>query len=162
MLKHKLMIILTTGFGSGYCPVAPGTAGTLVGMLIYFAEYLILGPSCRGVHAVLVLVMIYPSVKIGDAGERHFGGKDPQQVVFDEVMGYWISVFLHPFSWGTAVLAFVLFRIFDIIKPFPARNLERLKGGLGIMIDDYIAGLYTNATLVLVMVISKYFNFSLF
>ncbi len=154
----KFKVLLFTAFYSGYSPIAPGTAGTLVGMLIYFIEYLIFGAASLNVHLVLVLVMIYPSIKLGDAGEKYFGEKDPSPVVLDEVMGYWISVLFHPFNWKIAIIAFFVFRIFDIIKPYPARTLENLKGGLGIMLDDYVAGLYTNFFLFGIIFLSKYLN----
>ncbi len=136
-----------TAFYAGYFPVAPGTAGTFVAMVLYIAENMILTDTPQSqlnvINLIIVLLLIYPSIKLGDAAEKFYKSKDPQQVVLDEVMGYWIGVLFIPFSFSAAMMAFVLFRIFDIIKPFPARRLESLKGGLGIMIDDYIAGIYT-------------------
>ena len=96
-------------------------------------------------NLIFVILIIYPSIKLGDAAEKFYKSKDPQQVVLDEVIGYWIGILFIPFSFSYAVMAFILFRVFDIIKPFPASSLESLKGGLGIMIDDIIAGLYTLA-----------------
>lgn len=143
----KIKEFLFTGFYSGYCPVAPGTAGTFVAMLLYIMQNVFLGEMLGDaviyINIIIVLILIYPSIRLGDAAEVFFNKKDPQQVVLDEMMGYWIGILFIPFSFTGAVAAFLLFRIFDIIKPFPARNLESLKGGLGIMIDDYIAGIYT-------------------
>lgn len=143
----KFKELLFTAFYAGYFPVAPGTAGTFVAMVLYIAENMILTDTPQSqlnvINLIIVLLLIYPSIKLGDAAEKFYKSKDPQQVVLDEVMGYWIGVLFIPFSFSAAMMAFVLFRIFDIIKPFPARRLESLKGGLGIMIDDYIAGIYT-------------------
>lgn len=143
----KVKEFFFTGFYSGYSPVAPGTAGTFVAMVIYILENIflgnILGNSIIYVNIVIVLILIYPSIKLGDAAEVFFKGKDPQQVVLDEMMGYWIGILFIPFSFTGAAVAFLLFRLFDIVKPFPARNVESLKGGLGIMLDDYVAGIYT-------------------
>ncbi|HQP49102.1 MAG TPA: phosphatidylglycerophosphatase A, partial [Spirochaetota bacterium] len=85
-----------------------------------------------------------------------------QEVVLDEVLGYWITVLFYPFSWKIAVTAFFLFRLYDVIKPFPARKLQDLSGGLGIMIDDYIAGIYANLTLLLLIFLSGFTCFSFF
>jgi len=152
--------LLFTAFYSGYSPVAPGTAGTFVGLLLYALEYLIFGDSSHIVNIIVVAVMLYPAVRLGDAGEEFFGRKDPQEIVLDEVMGYWISVLFYPFSWKIAVLAFFIFRIMDIIKPYPAGKLQDLRGGLGVMIDDYIAGAYTNIIILMLVLVSKYFNFN--
>ncbi len=145
----KIKEFFFTAFYSGYSPVAPGTAGTLVAMALYIFENLIFSgvntDALNYFNLFFVIFLIYPSIKLGDAAEKFYGVKDPQQVVLDEVLGYWIGILFIPFSFSYAVLAFVLFRVFDIIKPFPANSLESLKGGLGIMIDDFIAGIYTLA-----------------
>ena len=135
---------LFTAFYAGYFPVAPGTAGTLVAMAIYFSEYAVFGRYSWIVNLCITALLIFPAIRLGDAGEEYFGRKDPQEVVLDEVMGYWISVLFWPFSWKIAVAAFFLFRILDMIKPPPIRSFEEKKGGFGIMIDDYLAGVYTN------------------
>ena len=88
---------------------------------------------------------MYPSIKLCDKAETFYNEKDPQRVVIDEVMGYWTGLLFLPFSISYAIIAFLVFRVFDILKPYPAKRLEKLHGGLGIMIDDYIAGLYTLA-----------------
>lgn len=157
----KIKEFLFTAFYAGYSPVAPGTAGTMVAMAVYILENLIFSETDQAVinivNFVFVLVLIYPSIKLGDAAEKFFKCKDPQQVVLDEVLGYWIGVIFIPFSFVYAVLAFILFRVFDIIKPFPARSLESLSGGLGIMMDDIIAGLYTLALMhTLVFFMNQY------
>ena len=145
----KFKEFLFTAFYSGYSPVAPGTAGTLVAMALYILENIIFSSvNPFYIHAfnfMLLCVIIYPCIKLGDAAETFFNAKDPQQVVLDEVLGYWTGILFIPFSFSSAIMAFVLFRFFDIIKPFPANRLQSLKGGLGIMIDDIVAGLYTLA-----------------
>lgn len=148
--------LLFTGFYTGYSPVAPGTAGTLVALLIYLIEYACFGKFVWLSNLIIVLFMIYPSVKIADSGELFFAEKDPQQVVLDEIMGFWISVLFFPFNWKIIILAFILFRLYDIIKPFPIAKFENIKGGLGIMLDDFVSGIYTNLTILLV---AKFFNF---
>jgi phosphatidylglycerophosphatase A len=139
---------------TGYIPVAPGTAGTLIAMGIYILEYYFLGSRAWILNVILVAVLIYPAIRLGDIGEEFFKKKDPDEVVLDEALGYWISVLFHPFNWYMVLLAFVLFRIFDILKPYPARRLQQLNGGIGIMIDDWIAGIYTNLTLLIIVLIS--------
>lgn len=148
---------LFTAFYSGYCPKAPGTAGTFVAMAIYIAENIVFSGANNDllniVNLIIVSLLIYPSVKLSDYAEEFYNSKDPQSVVIDEVIGYWISVLFLPFSFSYAFLAFILFRLFDIVKPFPARGLQSLSGGLGIMIDDIIAGVYA----LIVMHIADYF-----
>ncbi|HNX23339.1 MAG TPA: phosphatidylglycerophosphatase A [Spirochaetota bacterium] len=147
----KIKEFFFTAFYSGYSPIAPGTAGTLVATALYILENLIFSEtdssSLNLFNLVFIILIIYPSIKLGDAAEKFYKSKDPQHVVLDEMLGYWIGVLFIPFSFTYAVIAFILFRIFDIIKPFPARSLESLTGGLGIMMDDIIAGLYTLAVM---------------
>ena len=148
-----------TAFYSGYSPVAPGTAGTLVAMALYMLENMIFSDIqpqvINAINLFMVILLIYPSIKLGDAAEKFYGTKDPQHVVIDEVLGYWIGILFLPFCFSYAVMAFIIFRVFDIIKPFPAGSLESLKGGLGIIVDDMIAGLYT---LVLMHTAVYFFN----
>ncbi len=136
--------ILFTGAYSGYFPVASGTAGTLVALALYTCEYLVFGDVSWAVNAAVIALLVYPCIRLCDAGERYLGVKDPAEVVLDEILGFKLAVLFHPFCWKTALAAFVLFRVFDIIKPFPAKRLENMKGGAGILIDDIIAGIYTN------------------
>lgn len=160
--SFNLKELLFTGFYSGYSPIAPGTVGTVVAMVIYFIEYLIFKESCWISNCIIVAILIYPSIKLTDDGELFFGVKDPSQIVLDEFVGYWISLLFFPFSIRIAIIAFILFRILDIIKPFPARRLQDLNGGLGIMIDDIIAGVYTNLTILLIIIASKSFKYPIY
>ncbi|HNR89710.1 MAG TPA: phosphatidylglycerophosphatase A [Spirochaetota bacterium] len=150
--------ILFTFFYSGYFPIASGTAGSVVAMGVYVLGYVLFGERVWIANLVLVALLFFPAIRIGDWGERYFGDKDPSPVVLDEAMGYWITVLFHPFSWSVVFLGFVIFRIMDIIKPFPARRLERLPGGRGIMIDDYIAGAYSNIVLIVIVFASRWLN----
>ncbi|PKL37911.1 MAG: phosphatidylglycerophosphatase A [Spirochaetae bacterium HGW-Spirochaetae-1] len=153
----KIKEMLFTGFYSGYVPLAPGTAGTFVGMIFYFLEYLIFGPRVSPwVNVGVAVILLYPAIKLGDAGELYFGKKDPQEVVLDEMMGYWITMMFLPFSIKLSILGFILFRIMDVLKPYPAGKLQELKGGLGIMIDDYIAGVYACIILHAVLLAADY------
>lgn len=139
-LKH----LATVGF-VGYAPVAPGTFGTLFAALLVA----LVSPSSPVLIALTAVVIVLGVVSAGEA-ERAFGVKDPGRVVIDEVAGYMVSVLFLPLTAGYLVAAFFLFRFFDIIKPPPIRKLERgLKGGLGVVADDLMAGLYTNIVLQL-------------
>ncbi len=158
----KLKEFLFTAFYAGYSPVAPGTAGSLVGMALYFAEYLVFGEISWVANCAAVAILIYPCILLAGAGERFFGKKDPPQVVIDEVVGYWISVLFYPFNLKIALSAFVIFRILDVVKPWPAGRLQRLNGGLGIMIDDCAVAVYTNLILLVSVLVLKYFNINVY
>jgi phosphatidylglycerophosphatase A len=148
-----------TGLYSGYFPVAPGTAGSLLAALIYILEYIIFNTNYSVVNLIVVLILIYPSIKLGNEGEKFFSKKDPSEIVLDEMLGLWISVLFIPFSLQIVLLAFIIFRIFDIFKPYPIRKSEKIKGGLGIMLDDIIAGIFTNILLWLLIIITGFFGF---
>ncbi len=154
--------LLFTAFYAGYFPVGPGTAGTLVALAIYLLEYLAFGQYSWIVNLVMVALLAYPAIKLGDAGEEYFGVKDPQQVVLDEVLGYWISVLFWPFDWKIALAAFFIFRIVDMIKPPPIRSLQEKRGGLGIMIDDYLAGVYTNVIILAAVLLLRFLGWNVF
>jgi phosphatidylglycerophosphatase A len=141
-LPQVFALAVATALGVGYVPVAPGTCGSAVGLLLWFV--LPSSPLIQGTAIVVIFVMGSWS---GSVAERHFGRSDPAHVVVDEVAGMLVTLFLVPVG-GIGVLgAFLLFRIADIVKPFPANRLERLPGGLGIMADDVMAGLYANLAL---------------
>jgi phosphatidylglycerophosphatase A len=158
----KIKEFLFTAFYSGYSPIAPGTMGTLVAMVIYIIENLI----CSGVdpiklnffNLIFLLIILYPSIKLADSAEKFFKTKDPQEVVIDEVLGYWTGVLFIPFSFSYAVMAFILFRLFDITKPFPVCSFESLPGGLGIIMDDIAAGIYTLASMHIIIYFLNQYN----
>ena len=127
-----------SGFYTGYSPYISGTVGSLAALIIYlipgFEELFVIIPA-------IIIFMVY-GIYLGNKFEAEYG-KDPSQCTVDEVVGMWISLVALPKTAGIIAASFILWRILDIIKPPPARNLERLKGGMGIMIDDVISGIYT-------------------
>jgi phosphatidylglycerophosphatase A len=130
-------------FGAGYVPVASGTVGSFVTLVAIWL--LPLTPLRIGVALLVVLVV---GIWAGSRVERVLGRKDPGVIVVDEVAGMLLSVIWLPRTIPVLVTAFLLFRLFDVWKPFPARESQALTGGMGVMVDDLIAGVYT---LVLVM-----------
>ena len=131
---------LAFGLGSGLSPRAPGTAGTLVGMLLWipFASL----PIVFGLAIVLALFTL--GIRICHAVSHNMGVHDHGGIVWDEMVGIWLVLVFIPFDWSWWLAAFVLFRVFDIAKPWPIGWLDRrMTGGLGIMIDDVIAAFYT-------------------
>lgn len=138
--------LLATGFFSGYSPVASGTTGSLIGLAVYALP----GFENPWVLACSIVAVFFVGIRVAGAMERVFG-HDPAQVTIDEIVGMWIALLALPKSLALAAGAFLLFRIFDIIKPFPARKFDDMKGGWGIMMDDVIAGVYANAVLRLLV-----------
>ena len=127
------------GFGSGLARFAPGTMGTL--MAVPFALLLKQLPDL--VYGVALAALFLAGVWVCGAASRALGRDDPGGIVWDEMVGYWLTVALLPPAWGWWLAAFVLFRCFDILKPWPIRQVERrFAGGLGIMLDDIFAALY--------------------
>jgi phosphatidylglycerophosphatase A len=140
-------VIATMGF-VGRCPLAPGTAGTLAAAAIYWyvgLDRLLLGGG-------FILLFFLLGVRASLVMQRHFG-QDPPRVVVDEAVGFWIALFAVPKSLVLVASGFVLFRLFDIWKPFPIRKVEGLPHGWGIMADDVVAGIYTNVLLRLASVL---------
>lgn len=127
------------GFGAGAVPHAPGTAGTLVAIPLY----VLIATLSPVWYAGIVLLLFTIGVSICDHTERALGVHDHPGIVWDEIVGYLITMFLAPANWIWLIVGFGLFRLFDIWKPFPIRTLEsRIGGGLGTMLDDAVAGLY--------------------
>jgi phosphatidylglycerophosphatase A len=150
--------LLFTGFYSGYIPYGPGTAGTLVAMIIFILEYFIFKGNSWIINIIIVAVLFIPSLKLADDGAKFFKKKDPSQVVIDEMIGYWITVMFFPFSLKLAIIAFIIFRIFDILKPYPISYFEKFKGGTGIMLDDFVAGLFSWIIIYLLGVVQIFSN----
>jgi len=142
-----LIKILATGFGVGYSPIAPGTAGTLVAIPIYYFLSDIPSP----LYEITLMGFFFLSVWISENAEAFFGKKDDPRIVIDEVMGFLITMLWLPKTILFIILGFFLFRFFDILKPFPIRQWERrLKGGWGIVLDDVMAAIYANIILHLI------------
>lgn len=134
---------LATGFGAGYSKIAPGTAGTAVGLVLFVPLSLL---PARGQLAATVLVFVLGLVASTHVARR-ISRKDPGIVVIDEIVGLWVSLLFLPLTPTLAALGFLLFRLLDMVKPFPARQFEALPEGLGIMADDVMAGIYANLIL---------------
>ena len=141
-MRTRLALTIATVFGVGYAPIAPGTFGSAAGLLLWW-----LLPASTPVQAAAIIVLFVAGSWGGSVAERHFGRTDPGQVVADEVMGMLITLFLNPVGWRGALAGFLLFRIFDVIKPYPANRLEQLHGGIGVMADDAMAAVYANLAL---------------
>lgn len=135
--------LIATGFYSGYAPVAPGTFGTVVGVAIapFAAAVALVSPVA---YLLLLGLAVACAIWAAEAAIAIFELKDPRQVVCDEVVGYLFAMAFVPVGWGSLLYAFLLFRFFDITKPPPCRQAERLRGGYGIVIDDLAAGIYAN------------------
>jgi phosphatidylglycerophosphatase A len=141
---------IATAAGAGYFPVAPGTAGSAVGVVIIVAlARLHLGhPWPSVVLGAVCLLLFCVGVWAAGEAEKFFGRVDPGQVVIDEVVGQVLTFLLIPHAtWKWLLGGFLLFRALDVVKPFPARQAERIPRGWGIMVDDVVAGLYAMAVL---------------
>jgi phosphatidylglycerophosphatase A len=138
-LGRRLIHFLAFGFGAGTAPAAPGTYGTLVAVPVY----LWLAPLSPTVYVPTVLAMFAAGVWFCRVTERDLGVHDHPGIVWDEIVGYLVAMFLAPAGWFWVVTGFFLFRVFDVWKPFPIRALEhRVQGGFGCMLDDALAGVY--------------------
>lgn len=137
--------------GVGYLPLAPGTFGSLVGVGIFW----LLVRSNPLVIVAAILAVTFAGIWAGSRVEQMSGRKDPGKVVVDEVAGQMIALFpLTLFArWSTVavILSFILFRFFDIVKPYPANRLQDLDGGMGIMFDDLVAGVYAAVVVSIVL-----------
>lgn len=130
---------LAFGFGAGLAPVAPGTFGTLVAVPVYA---LMAGMDGAG-YAAIVLGLFLAGIRICQRCEERLDIQDHSGIVWDEIVGYLIAMAGVPWSWRAVVLGFVLFRAFDALKPWPISRLDRtLHGGLGVMLDDVLAGVF--------------------
>jgi phosphatidylglycerophosphatase A len=150
----RLAFLLSTWFGCGYSPVAPGTAGSLAALAIGAGLHAYAG-FAGWQFIALAAVALAPAVWAAEVTARATKRKDPGLVVIDEVIGQWIALAAaQPFNWKSSLAAFALFRLFDIWKPFPVRQLEALPGGIGINADDVMAGIYA----ALVLYLAQCFN----
>lgn len=145
--QGKTALILASWFGSGLAPLAPGTAGTLAGapLLLVTAR---LGALQQ---ALFVILFILLALRTAGLSSEMLEAKDPSAVVIDEVAGFLLALFFVPLTCLSVGAGFFLFRLFDVLKPFPIRRLESLRGGVGIVADDVLAGIYTNLSLRLLL-----------
>ena len=135
-IKKFSIILLVTWFGCGFVPIAPGTFASLATVPVVFL--------LRNVHFItklaVLLVIIIIAIIVAEKAQAIFNDNDPKEVVIDEVSGMLMAALFIPFTWESIGIAFILFRIFDIAKPFPIRKLEKIKGGIGVVLDDIMAG----------------------
>jgi phosphatidylglycerophosphatase A len=136
-------VILAAWGPCGFSPVAPGTVGTLGAVPLWWALSALPPLALPAAIALLTLVGVAAAERAG----RYWGATDASGIVIDEVVGYLVTVALVPFSWPAAAVGFVLFRVFDIAKPWPASAFDRMKSPWGVMLDDVAAGLYAMAIL---------------
>jgi len=141
MVKSAVKI-LSTFFYVGYLPFIPGTFGSLIGILLF----LLIGGNILN-YAQLTFLIIAIGFLVSGSAEKLMQKKDPPYIVIDEVSGMLLSLLFLPYDIKIAVVAFILFRVLDTLKPYPAGRLESFRGGRGIMADDLIAGFYTNIIL---------------
>jgi phosphatidylglycerophosphatase A len=153
---NRIALALATALGAGYAPVAPGTFGSAAGLLLWY-----LLPAGNAVQIAVIIVVFALGAWGGSVAEVHFGKTDPGQVVIDEVLGMLITMFMNPVGWVGALLGFLLFRASDIVKPYPANRLEALHGGVGIMADDAMAGVYSNLALRVALMLAAAMHWTL-
>lgn len=136
-------VLIGTGLGSGFSPVAPGTAGALLATLLWWLGGLFLSPVAL-LWTTVVCVLLFTVAGVWAANWLEpYWGEDPSRVVVDEMVGVWIALLAAPCArWDYALAAFVLFRLLDIFKPLGIRRMERLPHGIGVMADDILAGIY--------------------
>jgi phosphatidylglycerophosphatase A len=137
-----LALALSTSLGIGYVPFAPGTFGAAAGLAVWA-----LLPGTPLVQIVAIVVVFALGSWSASVTEHYLRRTDPSIVVIDEVLGMLVTLAFNPVGWGGVVVGFLLFRAFDVWKPYPANRLEQLHGGFGIMADDAMAGVYANMVL---------------
>lgn len=150
--------VIASGFGSGYSPFAPGTAGSLVALIPVALCFYLNWPSETSSISlntiILILTMVFLVLGILSSNKlEKLWGHDAQKIVVDEMVGQWIALLFIPISWLNILLAFILFRLFDIFKPWPIRNAEKWPAGWGVMGDDVLAGIFAN---IVLLVINKF------
>ncbi|HJD74700.1 MAG TPA: phosphatidylglycerophosphatase A [Bacteroides reticulotermitis] len=146
-----LPVLIGTGFGAGFSPFAPGTAGALLASIIWVILYFLL-PFHILLWATVALVIVFTFAGIWSANRlKLFWGEDPSRIVIDEMIGVWIPLLAVPNNdkwYWYVIAAFVLFRMLDIWKPLGIRKMESLPGGIGVLMDDVLAGVYSFLLLI--------------
>ena len=146
-MTRLAVFVATVGY-CGYFPFAPGTVGSAAGLVFYLLVWWTGSPI---VEVGLIAALFAVGVWAGTPAERYFGGVDPGPIVIDEVVGMLITLAFIPVGWSGALAGFFIFRVYDVIKPYPAGRLEALHGGFGVMADDAMAAVYANVSLRLAM-----------
>lgn len=139
-IRNALIKLVATFFYTGYLPLVPGTFGSLAGIFLYAG-------IIRRQPFLFTFIAVVVGFLVSGPAEKILGKKDSRHIVIDEVAGMLVALVFLPYDLKVISVAFIIFRILDAIKPYPAYRLERLKGSLGIMSDDLVAGLYTNIIL---------------
>ncbi len=147
-LGDRLSTAIATGLGVGYVPKAPGTAASLVAMGLWYWWY-----PTHGIQWIGCATLIPLGIWAAGRFEKRLGRHDPSQAVIDEVAGMWLALAALPRSLGVACAAFLLFRVLDIFKPPPIRQAGQVPGGVGIMLDDVVAGLIVRVGLGLALAV---------
>jgi phosphatidylglycerophosphatase A len=136
---RRLILFFASNAGLGYAPLAPGTIGTLAGIPFFY----LLAPLTPLLFAAVWLALLLFSFWVAHQAGQIYGIVDDRRIVIDELLGYLLTVAFLPFTWTSALLGFAFFRLFDILKPFPASWFDRqVKNGIGVVMDDVIAGIY--------------------
>ena len=145
---EKIITLFSTGFYTGYFPIAPATFSTLT---LGVALYLLISRFNPYIYGLISLILFLSAIWLSEKSEKIFHKKDCSYIVIDELVGFLITMFLVPFKWIYLAMGFFFFRFFDIIKPPPANIVnKRQKGGLDVVLDDVIAGIYSNLLLQIV------------
>jgi phosphatidylglycerophosphatase A len=150
-IRKAIIKIISTFFYIGYLPLIPGTFGSIAGVSLYY-----LLKDSISIYTIFSCILIILGFLVSGPAERILNKKDARCIVIDEVCGMLLSLIFLPYDIKIVVLAFILFRILDALKPFPSDRLQRLKGGPGIMADDLVAGLYTNIILQIVLKLASF------
>ena len=151
-VSDKIVLLFASWFGVGLIPFAPGTWGSLTALPFAAGAY-----SFGHVYSCLSLfIILLISIPVSGRASKIMKMEDPSTVVIDEVVGIFVTLFLIPVSWTNIVGGFILFRIFDIIKPFPVGLIDnKIRGGTGIVLDDFMAGIYANVCLRIILFFLK-------
>jgi phosphatidylglycerophosphatase A len=148
---QRLGLFIATCAYVGYAPIAPGTFGSAAGLVVFYAVRSFGSPPLE--LAVIAVVFVL-GIWSASVAERHFNGTDPGPVVIDEVLGMLVTLALLPVTFAGAVVGFLVFRVLDVIKPWPSAGFERLPGGLGVMADDGMAAVYANLIMRVLLMIA--------
>ncbi|MGH7905682.1 MAG: phosphatidylglycerophosphatase A family protein [Candidatus Binataceae bacterium] len=145
---RSLTLFLATGFYSGYAPRAPGTAGSVVGAIVWWVIFVPLLRASPAAAVLLFAILFAAGCVISGQAEEILGQPDSPMIVIDEVLGMVATLFFHPMTWPFLIGGFIAFRFFDILKPPPARQIDRyMKGGTAVMLDDLAAAIYASLVL---------------
>jgi phosphatidylglycerophosphatase A len=137
----RLGVFIATCAYIGYVPIAPGTFGSAAGLAVFLA---VRSTGSVAVELAAIVILFAIGVWSGTIAEHHFGGVDPGPIVIDEVVGMLITLALLPVTMTGAIVGFLVFRVLDVVKPWPSGGFEKLPGGLGVMADDGMAAIYGN------------------